>query len=107
MCIRYKNWRKERRIVGKEIVFISKYDLQSVQLWSSLVTHIAMFLLDSDGRIRLNTLLIFIDRLTQLILDFKALNGIRFISSSICLSYDATEEYKKVDVKLIDFARAT
>jgi hypothetical protein len=88
-------------------VFISKYDLQSVQLWSSLVTHIAMFLLDSDGRIRLNTLLIFIDRLTQLILDFKALNGIRFISSSICLSYDATEEYKKVDVKLIDFARAT
>ena len=40
----------------------------------------------------------------DLILSFKALRGYKFISSSLCIMYDAKHPHS-VDIKLLDFGR--
>lgn len=44
------------------------------------------------------------DKLQDLILSFKALRGYKFISSSLCIIYDAKNPLVS-DIKLLDFGR--
>lgn len=84
-------------------LFLSKYYLADVVQPQRILQCLALFFFDGQ---QLNTGLLTAmrDKLQELILSFKALRGYRFISSSVCLIYDARRT-GNASVKLLDFGR--
>jgi hypothetical protein len=86
-------------------IFMSKYYLHEAKSIDQMVPFLALFFY--DGReLALQAISNIQWELADMILCFKAVNGYKFVSSSLCLFFDA-RDHSKGDIKFIDFGRVS
>ena len=90
---------------NKETIFLSKYYLAQITEKPNILESLSLFFFDGE-KILLATIAAILPKLLSLILSIKSLRGMRFISSSICMFYDAKDPTKP-DIRLLDFGRVT
>lgn len=88
---------------NKEAIFLSKYYLAQITEKPKILESLSLFFFDGE-KVLLDTIAAILPKLLSLILSIKSLRGMRFISSSLCLLYDAKDPTKH-DIRLLDFGR--